>query len=150
VRSLAIDVRVANWDADVEVDGLLLDVYPRDAEGRTVPVAATLQVELTGERTGIVRRPRPFVRLGRWTKLIRPDMVSSNGARFRLPFLASHPQWETDLASFGLVHVRLNVPGHGVFEASDATVRIRPYGLMRDRLQEHSGRRFFAPEMTGR
>jgi hypothetical protein len=48
------------------------------------------------------------------------------------------------------VHVRLNVPGPGTFEATENLVRIRPYSLLRDAQQQLNGRRFFPTELLTR
>lgn len=152
VRSLAIDTRVANWDADVEVDGLIVDVYPLDAAGRTVPVFGTLEVELIVDRGDTVTRPQSLVRRGRWTERVRVGDFGSGGARFKLPFGSAgfHPEFDRRTAPYGAVVARLNVPGQGVFSATDSDVRIRPYSAVRDVLESASGTRFFPLEKTGR
>ncbi len=148
IRSLAIEVNVANWDADVEVDGLLVRVVPLDGRGAVVPTRGTLEIDLTAQRTGVVRRPWPFVRAGRWTRQVRRADFDSSGVVYRLPFQSSHPEFDLDLASYGAVHARLSVPGQGTFEATRGTIRIRPADLMRDQLQQTAGRRFFPHERT--
>lgn len=150
VRSLAIDVRTANWDGNVEVDGLVVDVYPLDATGRPVLVNGTLDVRLIVQHTGVVKRKQPFSTEGRWTRTVRHENFGPNGASYRLPFGRFHPQFDRRSSAYGAVHARLSVPGKGVFEATETTVRIRPYGLLRDELQQATGRRFFHVERTGR
>jgi len=76
--------------------------------------------------------------------------MGPSGAVYRLPFQAVHPEFDTDWAAHGLVHVRLTVPGHGVFEASQEVVRIRAFSPIRDELEMSTGRRFFPIERTGR
>ena len=149
VRSLAIEAVAANWDADVEVDGLLVYVYPLDSNGAVVPARGTLQVDLTGQRTGVVRRPQPFTRLGHWARAVRVEDFGLDGAVYRLPFQGVHPEFEPAVAPYGAVHSRLSVPGQGTFEATRSTVRIRPYSAVRNQLQQATGRRFFAQERTG-
>lgn len=149
VRSLAVEARLGNWDADVGVDGLIIDIYPCDLQGATVPVFGTLEVDLIAERVGVVKRPDPFCRLGRWTQQVRPDDFGPCGARYRLPFQAVHPEFDLRWAAHGTVHVRLSVAGSGVFEQTESTVRIRPYSAVRDRLEQTTGRRFFDLERTG-
>ena len=151
VRSLAIDVAVANWDADVEVDGLIVDVYPLDGDGQVVPVYGTLEVDLTIQRWGVVKRPQPFIQRGRWTELVRTRHFGPSGARYRLPFGAAgfHPEFDRCAAPYGAVHAQLSVPGQGVFAATQSTVRIRPYSAVRDALERSTGERFFPQEKTG-
>ena len=112
VRSLAIDVRVGEWDNDVDVDGLVLDVYPLDAAGEMVPVNGTLEVNLTVENTGVPRHGHwsPFEQMGRWTRRVRLADFGPFGARYRLPFQAVHPEFDLQWASYGVVRVRLGVP----------------------------------------
>ena len=148
VRSLAIDAALANWDADVEMDGLLVHVYPLDATGAVVPARGTLEVELTGQRTGIVKRPQPFGRLGRWTRRVGLEDFGPQGAVVRLAFQGVHPEFDLNVAPHGAVHARLSVPGQGTFETTASTVRIRPYSVVRDELQHATGRRFFPQERT--
>lgn len=150
VRSLEIEARAANWDADVEADGLIIDVYPRDAAGAIVPVHGVLEVDLVGERTGVVRLGQPLRRVGRWTRQVRPTDFSSGGARYRLPFQSVHPEFDLEWAPYAAVHARLNVPGHGVLETTESAVRVRAYSPIRDRFQQATGQRFFRLERTGR
>jgi hypothetical protein len=149
VHSLAIDATVANWDVDVEVDGLLLSVYPLDAAGRVVPARGTLQVDLTGWRTGVVKRPQPFFNVGRWTRRVKPEDFGAGEATYRLGFGAVHPEFDRKLAPRGALHARLSVPGQGSFEATASSVRIRPYSAVRDELEQATGRRFFPHERVG-
>lgn len=150
VRSLAVEAQLANWDADVEPDGLILDVLPLDLEGHPVAVSGSIAVELLAERVGVVQLPNPFERIGYWTRRVSPDDFGVYGARYRLPFQAVNPDFERRFASHGAVHVRLSVPGAGVFEQTDSTLRIRPYSSVRDRLEETTGRRYFYQERVGR
>ena len=148
VRSLAITAAVANWDADVEVDGLMVHVYPLDDNGALVPVRGSLQVDLRGLRTGVAKRPGPFGNLGRWTRRVVGEDFGPDGTVYRLAFQHAHPEFDLSLASHGTVHVRLSVPGQGTFETTESTVRIRPFSPVRDQLQQATGRRFFPHERT--
>lgn len=155
VASVAFDVRAANWDADVELDGLLLAVYPVDDFGQAVPARGTLQVDL------IARQHRPFQTvprsrgaiyntIGRWTRQISLSDFQRGGPVVRLPYQAVHPEFDLSTANIGLVNVRLSVPGSGMFESSQDVVRIRPFSPTRDDLQLRRGKRFFPVEQTGR
>lgn len=150
VSSIDVDAYVANWDDDVEVDGLVVDMWPHDAQGDVVPVNGTVHVELIAQRTGVTRRQRRFQTIGSWTRAVRPETVGAGGARFRFEFQASHPEFDLDLLSRGLVHVRFVAPGHGTFDASDVLVRIRPYSSVRDQRELRGEGRFFPTERTGR
>lgn len=150
VRSLALDARVANWDADVEVDGLVVQVRPLDASQAVVPVRGTLEVSLTGWRAATANSKQYSARLGRWSQLVGPTDFGLSGAAYRLPFQAAHPEYDLRWAPYGAVHARLSIPGVGVFEVTESDVRVRPYSATRDYLQQTTGGRFFPLERTGR
>lgn len=151
VQSLEIEARAANWDGDVEADGLILDVYPLDDAGAIVPVHGTLEVNLVGERAGgVLRIQQPLRRVGRWTRQVRATDFSRGGARYRLPFQSVHPEFDLEWAPYAAVHARLSVPGRGVLETTDSAVRVRGYSPIRDRFQQATGHRFFRLERTGR
>ena len=148
VSSLTVDATVANWDADVEVDGLLVHVYPLDADGRVIAVRGTLQIDLQGQAATTIIRRQSFSRLGHWTRPVRIEDFGSGGAVYRLPFQRVNPEFDANLSAYGAVHVRLSVPGQGTFEATESTLRIRPYSALRDNLQQATGSRFFPHERT--
>ena len=156
VRSVAIDAVAANWDSDVELDGLLVRVFPLDGYGQAVPVQGSVNVELISHRSETARskyvshRGQQFPQVGYWTRQVHAGGEASEGTILRLPFQAMHPEFRTDLAAHGVVHARLVVPGQGVFETSINLVRTRPFSPTRDQLQQLTGRRFFASEQLGR
>jgi hypothetical protein len=65
-----------------------------------------------------------------------------------LAFQDVNPEFGKNLGPHGAIHATLSVPGQGTFEATGDT-RIRPYSLIRDRLQQTTGRRFFPEETVG-
>ena len=73
-----------------------------------------------------------------------------SGIVLKLPFQATHPEFDSDVWSHGFVHLRLVVPGQGVFEDSVDGVRIRQFAPIRDWMQLSTGHRHFANERTGR
>jgi hypothetical protein len=150
VRALAIEAAVANWDADVEVDGLLVHIYPLDDSGAVVPVRGMVQFDLTGQREGVFRRQQPFATLGQWSYPVHVEDFGLQGAVYRLPFQGVHPEFDLTVAPHGALHARLSVPGQGTFEATESMLRIRPYSAVRDELQLSTGRRFFPQERTSR
>lgn len=155
VRTVDFDVQIANWDGDVEPDGLLVRVYPLDAVGAVTPVHGTLSVELTVPRRrefGHVPHGRgtSVDRIGRWSRSIRDKDLGASAIVLKLPFQAVHPEFDNDVWSHGFVHLRLVVPGHGVFEDSVDGVRVREFAPLRDYMQSLTGRRHFAHERTGR
>ena len=146
---------VANWDRDVENDGLAVNVVPLDAYGRAMAVSGTLEVYLVGPRVRKFQeaphsRGSKLDRLGRWVKPVHPSDFSESGFACRLPFQGTHPEFDNRLGSHAMVNVRLVVPGSGTFERTIDYVRIRPFSPLRDYHQLNTGRRWLAIEQTGR
>lgn len=146
VRSISTSAYLAQWDADVEADGLILHLYPLSANGECLKVHGTLQADLTGYR----ERGIAPVKFGQWTKMIRPEDFGPYGAQVKLPFQAFDPQFQLDLQRKGLLHVTFTVPGHGKFESSISPVRLQPVNAFRDGLEQRTGKRYFDFERTGR
>ena len=157
VASIVFDAAIANWDGDVETDGLVLDLLPLDAEGRIVPANGTVEVELfAAQRRTLHHAPLSggdtLERVERWTQAVNVADAGPNGVRLRLPFGAVHPELDYRWLAYnyGLVHVRFAAPGSGVFDASQDGVRIRPWTPNRDYLEMNTGRRFLPTENLGR
>jgi hypothetical protein len=155
VTSVTFDARLANWDWDVETDGLILEILPISADGYLTPTSGTAEIELFAPQ----KRSFDLVplsggdtleRVERWTKRVDLADFGVNGARLKLPFGAVHPEFDLDWIGVGLVHVRLVVPGDGVFDDSLDGLRIRPYAPLRDRYEMQTGRRFLPTERVGR
>jgi hypothetical protein len=151
VHSLAIDVGLGKWQAGALADGLVIDVYPMDAQENVIPARGSLEVDLVVPRNDAVKTWRSFEERGRWTQQVRLSDFGPNGARYRLPFAvaAFRPELDLDAASSGLVQVRLSVPGQGVFAATQSDVRVRPHSPMRAALQQATGSRLLPDERTG-
>ncbi len=148
IGSLVIDAELANWDSDVEVDGLLLHVYPLTDNRVSVPVDGSLQIEVIGRKLLRQRQPTSFFELARTSHRVRKqDFGPTHVATYRIPFRTVHPEFQLDVATHGLVHARLGIPGQGSFEASVQT-RLRTFDPVRDQLQLERGKRFFASERT--
>ena len=155
VRTVDFYARVANWDNDADADGLLLNVFPQDADGNAVAVSGTLEVDLIGYRIkdfSTASQSRGYVldRLGHWSQRISANDLQPGGIRVKLPFQTAQPEFNSQLGIYGLVHVRLVVPGQGVFENSQDAVRIRSFAPTRDVLEQQRDRRYFSVERTGR
>jgi hypothetical protein len=157
VASVAFDAGLLNWDGDVETDGLLVEIAPVDRDGGLIAVGATVEVELFApQRRTFDLAPMSggdtLELVERWTRAVKPEDFGSGGVRLQLPFGAVHPELRPDWVAwhYGLVHVRLAVPGHGVFEASRDGVRIVPWAPNRDRLEMQTGQRFLWTERLGR
>ncbi len=143
---IAVEAAAAQWDSDVEYDGIRLSITAYDRAGRARPVDGTLQAELWGEDVGTPRRAERIGQIGSWQQRIRANDFRPEAAVVRLPFQAVHPEFERSLRPYGTLHVRLSVPGQGTFESSVEMIRLRPFSAARDRLQMATGRRFFEGE----
>jgi hypothetical protein len=152
VRSLDVDASLANWDADVEADGLVLSFAALDEFGAAASVDGTLEVELVGERLPPYSRGNAFPTLGRWTLAVDSATGETGGGyyRARLDFQAVHPDFQLYLPRYALVHVRLSVPGQGTFDASQDGLSLRGFTPVRDRVEAAAGTRFLPNERTGR
>ncbi len=155
IRSVQFDAFLANWDADVEADGLVVDVLPLSGSGRLTAINGTVQIELFAlqkRRFQDIPRGRGTVstRIGSWSRRFSADQVGASGLRFKLPFQAIHPEFNGRVGTHGLVHVRLVAPGHGVFEHSQDAIRIRTFAPLRDHLERNGRDRFLPSEMLGR
>jgi hypothetical protein len=158
VAMVTFDPYIANWDGDVETDGVVIDVMPLDINRYIVPVNGTLEVELFVAQRRIQLDLAPMSGgdtlelVERWTRAIAPEDFGPSGVRLRLPFGAITPELRPSWTAswYGLVHVRLAIPGQGVFEDSRDGVRIRPWAPNRDRLEMKTGQRFLPTENLGR
>ena len=135
VASLQIDAELGHWTPGVESSGIVIHVWPLDADGRLAPIDGTLEVDLIGTQFGGPTvgddRGTNFPNLGRWTEAVRAADCGPSGAAYRLAFQAKHPEFDTEIQPHAIVHARLTVPGQGVFETSQGMVRIRPYDAQR-------------------
>ena len=154
VRSIAFTARLGNWDADAAADGLIVDLETLAFDGSLVPVDGSVEITFYATRyrtphSGATRNGREVRELGRWTRTFTAEEMS-RGVRFELPFGAGNPESDRRWAPYGLVSVRVVVPGHGVFTDSHDFVRTRPASPTRDRHERVTGSRFFHSESLGR
>lgn len=149
VRSVMVDASVANWDGDVEADGLVVYVQPMDEVGQMLPVRGDVAFDLVGNYPSVIYRPQPLAPLARWTRRVQVTALTPRGILFKLPFQALHPDLQTNVGPYALLHCRLSVPGQGTFDETVA-VRIRQANPLRDQLQKLTGSRFYGQELLGR
>lgn len=150
VRWIEIDGYLANWDADVEADGLLLDLNAYDESGEAVAAGGTLSVELIGETVPPYSRGNAAPMLARWTRQVSAADFARGYARLRFEFQAVHPDFQRVNGRFALIHARLLVPGQGTFEASRDAVALQGFSPVRERVEQAFGTRFLPTETTGR
>lgn len=152
VRAIDIDAYLANWDADVESDGVVLTIAALDDYGSPAPVVGTVEAELIGERLPPYSLGNAFPVIGRWQQVVTAADVSAEGGvhRLRFEFQAQHPDYQLYLPRYALLHVRFSIPGQGTFEASRDGISLRGFTPVRDRLEAASGTRLSPLEQTGR
>lgn len=149
VRAIHVQAASANWDAGVPVDGVVAYVLPLDEWGNVVPVTGSVELQVTGQLRSVPTGSYGAVLLGTTTIGITPEQLGPAGYACKIPFQYASPEFNAGLGSFGIVHARLSVPGDGVFDASAAMVRVRPYSAIRDRFEQTRGTRFLPDEALG-
>jgi hypothetical protein len=126
VHSVRCDAWLANWDADANFDGLLVQIEAQDQNGQTLLVQGTVEAELVTidyqpaylNSTSGGRVPTS---LGRWTQLW------DSRQNLRLELQGRDPQRDGSLSRYGLLKVRVTIPGSGVFEQQLDGLRMRPF-----------------------
>lgn len=141
VQTIVADAEARSWDADAEMDGLSIVLWPLAADGTVRAVHGTLTVELFAARARVAPSSGRAQLIGRWTRAVDGQDFGSRGAQYRLEYLAIDPERDLMWAPYGLVRVKLSVPGEGTFATEVADVRIRSYSAFRDRLQIATGHR---------
>lgn len=153
IRSLQVQCALANWDADANVDGLLVTVWPLNEELQLEPVSGMLDLVLRTEHEGIMfpsHNPRLLPELARISLRVSERDFTNGPAVYRLPFAHHDPEADPSISRYGIVSARLGISGQGVFEATDSFVRLRNPSALRDRLQHATGQRYFSFERPGR
>jgi hypothetical protein len=155
IASISIDPRLANWDADVESDGIMIDVLPLDTDGYAAAAGGIVEVELFAPQRRVFHHAPlsggdTLERVERWSRPVQPADFTDTGVRLKLPFGAVHPEFDLDWMGIGLVHAKFVAPGHGVFEDSRDAVRIRTFAPLRDQLEQKGYPRFLPTEGVGR
>ncbi len=147
VASIEIEAGLVNLDRTVELDGLLVALAAFDTHGIAVPVrgslSARLIVQRTDERTGRIS----FQEFQRWSMPVVEKNFLDGIAELPLRFRRASPDFDWQLCSSAILHVRLGVFGEGNFEAS-VPLTIREVNPLRDQMQNLLGSRFYRDELT--
>ncbi len=149
VQAMTVSARLANWDQDTAVDGLLVELTPFDSYGNRVSCGGTVSFTLQAWKTSD-RDRRVRISSERWTRNVQAGDFDSRAAVFRLPFRGVQPQENSDWWSHGVLRVRLTSPGSGVVERTLTDLRLRPFEPMRDMQEQRTGRRSFPGENVQR
>lgn len=149
VQAMSVSAWLANWDQDVAVDGLLVELTPRDAWGNPISCDGTANFLLQAWKTS--GRDRHLeIRPERWTQSVRAGEFAAGSVVFRLPFRTIQPQRNSDWWPHGVLLIRLTVPGAGVVERTLSDLRLRCAEPMRDTWEQYTGHRYFPGENTRR
>ena len=111
-RSVRFDTTIANWDEDVEVDGLMIQVVPVSASGQPATFRGQMHVELWAMRR--VEQDSSPHSTGRTLEILSRWSVPIHVGRedpqpwIKLPFQTRHPEFDANWSSIGLVHVQLS------------------------------------------
>lgn len=140
---------LANWDRDIEPDGYEIAVTVTDQYGYPVAVRGTLSATLIGERVSRAGDRPIRGELERWSERISPRQFDAGPAILRLPFRQLRPELDLEVEPWAVLQIEVGAFGDGRF-ASSATVPIREYNPLRDRLQQQTGSRFFRGELIQR
>ncbi len=149
VQAITISAWLANWDQDVAVDGLGVELTAYDSLGNPISCNGTVNFVLQAWKTS--GRDRHLeIRPERWTQTVRAGDFNSGRVFFRLPFRTVRPDRSSDWWSRGVLQIRLTVPGSGVIERTLSDLRLRHAEPMRDAWEQHTGRRSFPGENVQR
>lgn len=135
VANLQVSGYITSWDADADVDGVLLAVNCLDVQGRPTAADGLLEVHLSGRqpagRLGKLRAS-DRVRLESWTIRVRPGDFAQGFATYRLEFRKSKPEDRLQLTPVGTLQAKVSVTGQGVFQSQPTDLLLRNVPLFLD------------------
>ena len=112
IEAMTVSAWLANWDQDVAVDGLAVELTAYDSYGDPVPCDGTVNFVIQAWKTS-GRNRHLEVRPERWTRTVTADEFRSGSVFFRLPFRAIEPHGSSAWWPHGVLQIRLAVPGIG-------------------------------------
>lgn len=115
-QSLEVVARIANWDSDLQADGVRLHLIPRDKNGEFVPISGQLDVELqVTSMDGARIRSQTHEQ---WSASVRSETYTQFGAVIDLPFRSFDAGVAKGDRVLGSLKVRLKLAGEGVLDAA--------------------------------
>lgn len=155
LTTMDCDAWLANWDADVEPDGVMLEVRGRNSWGERVPLEGSVEAILWGPvKHAFHERPQSagiaLDRLETWRLSSHEGKVTSHGLLIKLPFGSVHPDFVRAVGSYGALQVKVVVPGSGVFHDTIDPLQIRTFSPIRETFRRGAYGRFLPLEGTGR
>lgn len=150
VRSLQIvDACLANFDRDVEPDGLTVTIAAIGDDGCPTAVRGSLTARLFGEKRPNDAAVVAFPELDHWTQPVTTRDFVDGVATYELRFRGTAPEWQWDLLPDAVLDVTVGAFGQGNYAAS-APVVVRQFNPLRDHQQLRYGSRFMPNELRGR
>lgn len=147
VSSIAGTAGLGRWNRRADADGLILNLFVLDMNGRQITTGGQLDVQLYGlrqnDRGGSAtfgEKPK-VLHLERWGFSVGADDFHDGALQVRLPFRRLRPEQAIDVADSAFLRVRFGVPSQGTFQVSLPDVFIRDYSLFRDELYQATGSR---------
>lgn len=148
--SIVAAARLAQWDSDVPIDGIEVVVTPLDDQGNPIDVSGTVSLEFVVPKA-VDREQAPrqhgvrFTTVARSSHLVSSSDYGGDGVVLRLRFRGGS-QFDRSYYSHGIVHVRMTIPGHGVFRTSVEDMPTRSFSRIRDLSERVDGRRYLPQE----
>jgi len=108
-----------NWDADPEVDGIVVEIWPKDAEDHTVEAAGTVSAKLWLQKS--ILEPEKGELIQTWTNIpvSEEDYGFIGGAILRLEYHAFAPTGD----QWGILEVTFTNPD-GIFTAREKDIHL--------------------------
>lgn len=135
VSRVGFAVQLGNWDRDIEMDGFELNLWLADSSRRPVAVRGQLDVvvyAIPHERLNQrIRNPSAQLkRIGRWSQRMEVSDFVAGGAHYELPWNPRQIANDSALSNYGVVVIRVGIPGQGVIERQIEGIRIREFSLI--------------------
>lgn len=146
---------LANWDSDVEPDGIVLEVRGLDERGSLVEVQGAIEATLWSPvKRAFHERPATagviLERVESWRSTSEQGARRDDALQVKLPFGSVHPDFQSAVGSYGALQVKVVSPGNGVFFATIDPLMIRTYSPIKDAYRNGNGGRHLPQEGTGR
>lgn len=140
IASIAVDAWLSQTNPAASGEQLQVRVSAIDLDGNPVPVDGTAEIRfITAAAGNYVRDSGAIghnpVELGRWTQRLSPQSQPSGVGSWRFDI----PRAGAGGSAYGMLTVRLVVPGSGVFETVVDGIRRRNFRPVQDALRGEGG-----------
>lgn len=148
--AIVASARLGQWDKDVQPDGIEVVVTALNDRGDPIEVSGTVSLEFIVPQA-VDREQAPRQHGSRLTTVARSaHAVTSrdyrgDGAVLRMNFRRNRPL-DRSYFTHGILHVRMTIPGHGVFRTSVEDMPHRTYSQVRELNERAHGQRYLPQE----